>query len=123
MPYEYYLIPQNENRAFSPEALAAMHEYLQNLPSYRWEDGTYILFYTMADREYRVPKLLAQPQKNNYLDPTVHIQAHKVMLSTVVNPKVDQYLYNFVWWCQQRWPCQLYYGSQPASPDELLAEP
>ena len=45
------------------------------------------------------------------------------MLSVVVDPDVDQYLYDFVLWCQEHWDCQLYYGAEPVSLEELLAEP
>lgn len=123
MPYEYYLVPEDENQAFPQEVVEAMHDYLKKLPSYRWEDGTYIVFHTVTDRDRRVPKLLAEPQRNDYLDPAIYIQPKEVMLSTVVNPKVDRYLYDFVLWCQERWPCQLYYGSESVSPEELIAEP
>jgi hypothetical protein len=61
--------------------------------------------------------------RNDYLDPFVHIDANEVMLSAVVNPDVDRYLYDFVRWCQQRWPCELTYFSQTVSPELLLAEP
>jgi hypothetical protein len=123
MSYEYYLVPKNEYQTFPQQTVDAMQNYLNNFPIYIWEDGTYILFHSVADRDRRVPQLLAKPQRNNYLDPAIHIEPHEVMLSTVADPEVDQYLYNFVLWCQERWSCDLYYGGKTVSPEELIAEP
>jgi hypothetical protein len=123
MPYEYYLEPEDENKTFPQPLVEGMHDYLKHLPSYVWADGTYILFQNVSEREHRVPLLLAEPQRNHYLDPTININPKEVILSSVVDPDVDCYLYEFVLWCQERWPCKLYYGSQPVSPEELMAEP
>ena len=123
MPYEYYLEPEDENKTFPEHLIESMQTYLSQLPSYRWTDGTYIIFQDVKTRERRVPLLLAEPQRNDYLDPTIHISPKEVILSSVVDPEVDCYLYEFILWCQKRWSCQLYYGSEPVSPEELMAEP
>lgn len=123
MPFDYYLMPTDERRSFPPDLVADMHRYLRGLPSYQWEDGSYLLFQTEEDRDRRVPQLLANRERNDYLDPFIHVEEKEVMLSAVVNPDVDRYLYDFVLWCQQRWPCELRYFSQAVSPEALLAEP
>ena len=123
MPYEYHLEPKDSNNPFPQELIEAMHKYMERIPNYVWKDGTYTLFRTVNDRDRRIPKLLTESKKNDYLDPLIHIKPHDIMLSAVADPETDQYLYDFVLWCQEHWPCQLYYDSEPVSPEDLTAEP
>ncbi len=123
MSYEYFLVPTDNNKTVTQEVLEAMSNYIRSLPSYRWNDGSYVIFQTPQNRDRRVPQLLANRGKNDYLDPIVRIEKKEVMLSIVLNPDLDQYLYHFVLWCQKHWDCQLYYGGELVSPEELLVEP
>lgn len=122
MPYEYFLRPIGDKQTFAPEILDGMHKYLESIPSYRWEDGSYVIFRTEEDKNRRVPQLLVS-SGNDYLDPIVNIKPGEVMLSIVLDPDVDQYLYNFVLWCQKHCYCQLSYAEENVSPEELLVEP
>ena len=58
MPYEYFLKLINDTQTFAPEILDEMHKYLESIPSYRWEDGSYIIFGIEEDKSRRVPEIL-----------------------------------------------------------------
>ena len=122
MPFEFYLVPTDKGRAFPPTIIQAVQERLEQLPSYRWEDGAYLLFRTPADRDLRVPQLLASRGQNDYLDPYVYVDTQQIVLSSVVERVTDRYLYDLVIWCQQHWPCELQYGGQVVPAEDLLAE-
>ncbi|MGF1489078.1 MAG: hypothetical protein ACFBSE_18480 [Prochloraceae cyanobacterium] len=123
MTWEYCLEPLDETKTFPQQLIVDMKAYLKLFPSYVFSDGTFVFFKNVEDKNLRVPMLLANPQKNSYLEPTISIHSKMIVLSCVGNPNVDHYLYEFVLWCKERWPCQLYDGSEPVSPEELIAEP
>jgi len=122
MPFEYHLVPNAENGRFDEEAMDSMRAFLDQFPHCIWQDGAYVLFRTDDDRDRRVPKLLAQ-QGNSYLDPIVSVQPDSVFISSVADPATDKYLHGFVTYCQARWPCDLWYGTEQVSPDDLLMQP
>ena len=123
MTWEYCLEPENNSKIFPQQLIEDMQTYLKLLPSYIFSDGTFAFFKNIEDKDLRVPMLLANPKKNSYLEPTISISPQMIVLSCVGNPNVDRYLYEFVLWCKERCPCQLYDGSEPVEPEELIAEP
>ena len=122
MSYEYYFVPKNVERAFPPEAVAAMQARLETFPTYVWKDGTYLLFRSEEDRAMSLAWLRKNPSQNDYLTASIHIDSKEVTISSVLESTTDRMFYNFVTWCQQSWPGELYYEDEPLSPAELLAE-
>lgn len=124
MSYEYFLEPENEKRLFPPEILKGMHNFVDRIPHYLLDNGTYVVFKTHDYKDFRVPKLLSAiaSGRGSSRDPYIRISPMKVELSVVLDSRVDRYLYDFAVWCQKHHPCQLYYDAQPVSLDELLYE-
>lgn len=122
MPFEFYLEPTNETRIYSPTTLAAMREYLAALPHHQWPDGAFTIFATPEIRDRRLPALLANSGKNDYLDPIVAPEPDFVMLSVVLDRETDRHLYDFVRWCQAQWSCELRYAGAVVAPEDLLGE-
>ena len=46
-----------------------------------------------------------------------------IIISIIGDNDVDRHLYDFVVWCQKRYPCQLYSETaKPVPPEDLLSE-
>jgi hypothetical protein len=121
MPYDLVLEPRDKNRAFSTELITAMNDYVEQLPTYRWDDSFYLLFRNNEERERRIPQLLIdRAKRNDYLTPTIQITFNQVLLSIVVEETTDLMIYRFVKWCQDRWPCVLTYFNEVMQPEDLL---
>jgi hypothetical protein len=104
---EYYLVPTTEDKTYPESLLERMHQYLRQLPSYVWPDGTYILFRDAQQRDSRVPVLLENSALNDYLDPMIHLDPQQIWLSVVGDSRVDRYVYDFALWCRAQRPCEL----------------
>jgi len=81
MTWEYCLEPLDKNQTFPQELIGDMKAYLKLFTSYVFSDGTFGFFLNIEDKNLRVPMLLANPQKNSYLEPTINIHPKKIMLS------------------------------------------
>ena len=70
-PLSIFLEPTDNNKTFSQEVLAEMHNYLRDLPSYLWNSSTYVIFKTLKDTDLYAPQLLSKVNRgeNDYLDP------------------------------------------------------
>ena len=124
MSYQYHLEPEDEKRIFPEEVLKGMHNFVDQIPHYLLDNGTYVLFESDEDRDIGVPGLLSAiaSGRGSFIEPYIRISPIKVVLSAVLDPDLDRYLYDFAVWCQKHHPCQLYYGSQAVVLDELLYE-
>ena len=124
MPYEFYLEPEDEKRLFPQQVLEGMHNFVNKIPHYLLDNGTYVIFKSHKDKDVGVPSLLSAiaSGRGSFLDPYIRISPREVELSVVLDSRVDRYLYDFAVWCQKHHPCQLYYDAQPVSLDELLYE-
>ena len=124
MSYEYFLEPENEKRLFSSEVIEKMHDFMNQIPHYLLDNGTYVVFKSHEYKDFRVPKLLSAiaSGKGSFLAPYIRISPREIELSVVLDSRVDRYLYDFAVWCQKHHPCQLYHDAQPVQLDELLYE-
>lgn len=122
MPYEFYLESENEKRMFTEKNWREMQEYIINCPHYKINDRLYYIFENDERREAAVPGILSKiaNNKNIYTHPCIGFNSASVLVSVVGDNDVDRYLYDFVVWCQKRYPCQLYELSEPVPPEDLL---
>lgn len=124
MPYEYYLESENEKRMFTGETLKQMREFLRTVPHYEFNENSYTIFENNKKRDVAIPGLLSRVAqgKNDYLHSGITISPTFIHLSIIGDVDVDRHIYNFVVWCQKRFPCQVYEGSEAVPPEELLFE-
>lgn len=123
MSYDYYYVPKNAEQTFPQQAVKAMQAWLKKLPIYIWEDGTYLLFRSEEDRAVSLPWIRKNPHQNDYLTASIHVDTKEVTIVSMMECVTDRMFYEFVIWCQQHWPGELYYGEEYLSPEELLIEP
>ena len=122
MPYDYYLESENEQRMFTPKTWKEMQEYIIKFPHYKANER---LFYIFKDNEWRdvaIPGIVSSISKkeNIYIYPCIGYTTTSILVSVVGDKDVDRYLHDFVVWCQKRYPCQLYEGSEVIAPEELF---
>ena len=124
MPYDFYLESENEERMFTQETLEEMQRYIGNVPHYKVDNAFYYIFKDDAQRDIAIPYIASSRAKkeNIYIYSGIGFKPTLINLSVVGDNDVDRYLYDFVVWCQKRYPCQLYELARPVPPEELLSE-
>ena len=122
MPYEFYLESENEKRMFTEKNWRKMQEYITNFSHYKVNDRLYYIFENDERKKAAVPGILSKIANNNniYTHPCIGFNSASVLISVVGDNDVDRYLYDFVVWCQKRYPSQLYELSEPVPPEDLL---
>ena len=122
MPYDYYLESENEQRMFKQETWQEMQKYLDNIPHYKVDKNFYYIFRDNSQRDAAIPGIVSKisNNKNIYTHPCIGFSPTSIIISVVGDKDIDRYLHDFVVWCQKRYPCQLYEGSEVISPEELI---
>ena len=125
MPYDYFLESENEQRIFSKKTFEEMHKYIiNNLPHYHIEDWFYYIFKDDNSKERGIRDIDSTIAKNRniYIYSSIAFFPTKIRLSVIGDNDVDCHLYEFVVWCQENYPCQLYEGAEPVPAEDLLSE-
>ena len=122
MPYDFYLESENEQRMFTEKTWKEMQEYLNHVPHYKVDDTFYFIFEDDIQRNSAISYIVSSIAKgeNIYIYPCIGFKPTSIIISVVGDKDVDRYLYDFVVWCQKRYPCQLYEGSEVIAPEELF---
>ena len=122
MPYDFYLESENEQRMFTRETLKEMQQYFSDVPHYKVDEKFYCIFKNNAQKDVAIPYIVSSIAKreNVYIYSSIGFSPTSIMISVVGDNDVDRYLYDFVVWCQKRYPCQLYELSEPVPPEDLL---
>lgn len=122
MSHEYYLV-HRDGAVFPPDALDAMRSYVrERWITHPWTEDLYFVFRSADERDRRLHRLNTEPDRPDYLTPTVWIAPEWVQLSSVCEPNTDGLFHAFVIWCQERWPCELMSTGEVISVDALLGE-
>jgi hypothetical protein len=123
MSFEYGLLPKPETKVFTTDQLVAMGNYVASLPSYKWNEKTYTLFRDEENKRVALPSLITL-KGLIYTYPYIALGEEYVTLSIVGDPEgADRHLYTFVLWCQEQFPCDLFYWDKIVAPEEMLAQP
>ena len=124
MLYDFDLKPENEKRIFSDKTLEKMQEYLNNFPLYKVREGFYYIFEDDSQKEAGIQDILSDiaQNRNIYIYPSIEFTSTSIVVSVFGDNDVDCHLYDFVVWCQERYPCKLYYASELVTPEDLLSE-
>ena len=124
MPYDYFLEPENKEKIFTENIWKEMQQQLKNFPHYQVDEKFYYIFEHNEQRDVAIPGILLDiaQNKNIYIYPCVVFKPNSVTISVVGDNDVDRYLYNFVVWCQKRYPSSLYSESGKLVPPEDLLD-
>ena len=124
MPYDFYLESENEKRMFTKETWEETQQYFSNFPHYKANDRLFYVFKDNVQRDAAIPYIVSSISKkeNIYIYPCIGYTTTSILVSVVGDNDVDRYLYDFVVWCQKRYPSSLYSESGKLVPPEDLLD-
>ena len=124
MPYDYSLESENEQRMFTKETLEEMQQYISNVPHYQLDEKFYVVFENNSRRDASIPRILSKiaEKKNIYTHSSISFSPTSIIISIIGDNDVDRQLYDFVVWCQKRYPSSLYSESGKLVPPEDLLD-
>ena len=124
MPYDFYLESENKEKIFTENAWEEMQQQLNNFPHYQVDEKFYYIFEHEEQRNVAISGILSDiaQNKNIYIYPCVVFKPNSITISVVGDNDVDRYLYDFVVWCQKRYPSSLYSESGKLVPPEDLLD-
>src|SRR5713101_5487271 len=107
MSFEFELVPLTPSGVFTPEDHAEMRAWWERFPVWTGPDGVIFVFENDEIRKLRLDRWRNNPGRNDYSTPHVKFFDDGNVQLSVVGDDTNQWLHDFVVWCQQRWPCEL----------------
>jgi hypothetical protein len=106
MEMDYLLTPSGLGNRFDERVLSLMRGYWDKAPFYVRGDGAYIICRNkevLEDvRKYQ------EEERPNTSSTAIIFRPENVLMSSMGWIDLDAQLADFVEWCQQRWPCELF---------------
>jgi hypothetical protein len=106
MEMDYLLVPTGAGNFFDEGALRLMRGYWEKTPFFVRGDGAYIICRNSEVLE-NVRKYKKE-ERPNASSTAIIFRPENVLMSSMGWIDLDAQLADFVEWCQQRWPCELF---------------